>query len=72
MKILRDYRQCSQTFYGFGSIKITGLLIFCAVAEPRNSGISAKSHKKSEIPRNPPEVFPNTRRQNIFNTYLGY
>ena len=25
-----------------------------------------------EIPRNPPEIFPNTCQQNIFNTYLGY
>ena len=25
-----------------------------------------------EIPRNPPEIFPNTCRQNIFHTYLGY
>ena len=53
----------------------TGLLIFRAVADPRNSGISAKSReilKKREIPRNPPEIFPNTCRQNIFNTYLGY
>ena len=23
-----------------------------------------------EIPRNPPEIFPNTSQQNIFNTYL--
>ena len=40
----------------------TGLLIFRAVAEPRNSGISAKTReipKKHEIPRNPPEIFPN-------------
>ena len=49
-----------------------GLLIFRAVADPRNSGISAKFPKKREIPRNPPEIFPNTCRQNIFNTYLGY
>ena len=32
----------------------------------------AKFPKKREIPRNPPEIFPNTYRQNIFNTYLGY
>ena len=41
---------------------------------PANSGISAKSReipKKREIPRNPPEIFPNTCRQNIFNPYLG-
>ena len=31
---------------------------------PRNS-------QKREIPRNPPEIFPNTCRQNIFNPYLG-
>ena len=52
----------------------TGLLIFRAVADPRNSGISAKSReipKKREIPRNPPEIFPNICRQNIFNTYRG-
>ena len=54
----------------------TGLLIFRAVADPRNSGISAKSReippKKREKPRNPWEIFPNTCLQNIFNTYLGY
>ena len=32
----------------------------------------AKFPKKREIPRNPPEIFPITCRQNIFNTYLGY
>ena len=36
---------------------------------PRNSGFPAKSR---EIPRNPPEIFPDTCRQNIFHTYLGY
>ena len=36
---------------------------------PRNP---AKFPQKCEIPRNPPEKFPNTCRQNIFNTYLGY
>ena len=51
---------------------LSGLLIFRAVADPRNSGLSAKFPKKREIPRNPPEIFPNTCRQNIFNTYLGY
>ena len=50
----------------------TGLLIIRAVADPRNSGISAKFPKKHEIPRNPPEIFPNACRQNTFNTYLGY
>ena len=32
----------------------------------------AKFPKKHEIPQNPPEIFPNTCLQNIFNTYLGY
>ena len=32
----------------------------------------AKFPKKREIPRNSPEILPNTCRQNIFNTYLGY
>ena len=36
---------------------------------PRNP---AKFPKKCEIPRNPPEISPNTCRKNIFNTYLGY
>ena len=31
-----------------------------------------QNKKKREIPRNPPEIFPNTLGQNIFNTYLGY
>ena len=31
----------------------------------------AKFPKKREIPQNPPEIFPNTCRQNIFDTYLG-
>ena len=56
-------------------VKLSGLLVFRAVADPRNSGFSAKSReipKKREIPRNPPEIFPNTCRQNIYNTYLGY
>ena len=60
MKILSDCRQCSQTFYGFGSIKITGLLIFHTVADSQNSGISANPTKfppKREIPRNLPKYF---------------
>ena len=32
----------------------------------------AKFPPKREIPRNPPEIFPNTCRQNIFNTYIGH
>ena len=32
----------------------------------------AKFPKKREITRNPPKIFPNTCRQNIFNAYLGY
>ena len=56
-------------------INFTGLLIFRSVADPGNLGISAKNAKfpkKHEIPRNPPEIFPNTCRQYIFNTYFGY
>ena len=34
--------------------------------------IPRNSPKKREIPRTPPDIFPNTCRQNIFNTYLGY
>ena len=55
-----------------GKLVLTGLLIFRAVADPRNSGISAKSHEIPKKTRNPPEIFPNTCRQKIFNTYLGY
>ena len=43
----------------------TGLLIFRAVADLRNSGISAKFPQKREIRRNLQEIFPNTCRQNI-------
>ena len=32
----------------------------------------AKFRYFREIPRNSPEIVPNTCRQNIFNTYLGY
>ena len=59
-----------------GATQYAGLLIFRAVVDLRNSGISAKSReilpKKREIPRNLPEIFPNTCQQNIFNTYLDY
>ena len=50
---------------------ISGLLIFCAVAEPRISSKSAKSHKIHEIPRNSLEILPNTCQHNIFESYLG-
>ena len=48
-----------------GSLSFTSAKFryFCEI--PRNSP------KKREIPRNPPEIFPNTCRQNIFNTYRG-
>ena len=49
-----------------------GFLIIRAVADPRNSGISAKSREIPPKTRNTPEKIPNTCRQNIFNTYLGY
>ena len=49
----------------------------CNLYRGRASDISrgrgpAKFRYFREIPRNPPEIFPNTCRQNIFNTYLGY
>ena len=50
----------------------TGLLIFRAVADPRNSGFSVKSREFPKQTQNPPEIFPNACRQNIFNTYLVY
>ena len=52
----------------------SGLLIFRAVADPRNSGISAKSceiSKKTQNTTKSARIFPNTCRQNIFNSYLG-
>ena len=55
MDVLKNF-----TFFKI-NFKRTGLLIFRAVADPRNSGISTKSARN-----------PNTCRQNIFNTYLGY
>ena len=56
-----------------GKLEITSL----AKDYNRASDISrgrgpAKFRYFREIPRNPPEIFPNTCRQNIFNTYLGH
>ena len=45
---------------------VSGLLIFSAVADPRNSG------KSTKIPRNSLEILSNTCRYNIFESYLGY
>ena len=54
----------------------TGLLIFRAVAEPRNSGKSAKSHEihknTKKNPRNSVEILSNTCLYNIFETYFSY
>ena len=56
---------CSiQGFWYFARSRTREIQVF-----PRNP---AKFPKKREIPRNPPEIFPITCRQNIFNTYLGY
>ena len=55
--------------------QLTGLLIFRAVAEARNSGKSAKSreiHKNTKIPQNSEEILSNTRLYNIFETYFSY
>ena len=57
--------------YGEILTKITGLLIFRAVTEPRISTKSAKFTKTREIPRNSLEILPNTCRHNIFESYLG-
>ena len=51
-------------FWYFARLRTRQIQVF-----PRNP---AKFPKKREILRNPPEIFPNTCRQNIFNTYLGY
>ena len=53
-----------QGFWYFARSRTREIQVF-----PRNT---AKFPKKREIPRNPPEIFPNTCRQNVFNTYLGY
>ena len=53
-----------QGFWYFARSRTREIQVF-----PRNP---AKFPQKSEIPRNPPEIFPNRCRQNIFNTYLGY
>ena len=47
MDVLKNF-----TFFKI-NFERTGLLIFHALADPRNSGISAKSR---EIVRNPPEI----------------
>ena len=60
----------------FFIINETGLLIFCAVAEPRNSGKSAKYqeiHKNTKnIPRNSVEILSNTYLYSILETYFSY
>ena len=53
-----------QGFWYFAQSRTREIQVF-----PRNP---AKFAKKCEIPPNPPEIFPNTCRQNIFNTYPGY
>ena len=53
-----------QGFWCFARSRTREIQVF-----PRNP---AKFPKKREIPRNPPEIFPTTCQQNIFNTYLGY
>ena len=46
-----------------------GLLIFCAVVEPRNP---AEFTKTCKMPRNSVEILSNTCLYNIFETYLSY
>ena len=53
-----------QGFWYFARSRTREIQVF-----PRNP---VKFAKKREIPRNSPEIFPNTCRQNIFNAYHGY
>ena len=50
----------------------SGLLIFCVVAELRNSGKSAKFTKTWKIPQNLVEVLSNLCLYNKFETYFRY
>ena len=46
-------------FFSMAQVYKSGLLIFCAVAEPQNSGKSAKSHeihKTIQVPQNLLEI----------------
>ena len=56
-------------FYVLGR---SGLLIFRTVAEPRNSGKSAKFTKMRKIPRNLEEILSDTCLYNLFETYFSY
>ena len=65
----------SRTLIRETKLRDSGLLIFHAVAEPWNSGKSAKSremHKNPKIPRNSVEILSNTCLYNIFETYFSY
>ena len=65
-------KSCRPTFWGQNK---QGFWYFARSRTHEIQVFSAKSReipKKREIPRNPPEIFPNICRQNIFNTYLGY
>ena len=57
------FLDATQGFWYFARSRTREIQVF-----PRNP---AKFPKKREIPRNPPEIFPNTCWQNIFDTYLG-
>ena len=50
----------------------SGLLIFRVVAEPWNSGKSAKFTRTQKIPRNSVEILSNTCQYSIFETYFSY
>ena len=56
----------------FRTQSISGLLIFRMVAEPRNSGKSAKFTKTCKIPRNSVEILLNTCLYSNFESYWGY
>ena len=57
-------RMSNQGFWNFARSRSREIQVY-----PRNP---AKLTKTREIPRNSPEILPNTCRYNIFETYLGY
>ena len=56
---------------GFRSFHVL-VTTFRAVAEPRNSGKSAKFTKTCKIPRNLVKILSNRCLYNIFETYFSY
>ena len=64
---------CIQFFSdNVNSLFFAELLVFRVVAEPRNSGKSAKFTKTRKIPRNAVEILSNTCPYSNFETCLSY